>query len=180
MPSQHNQDQVKAIQAKIDRSQNVIVAQYSGVSVNDQGKLRATLKESGSELNVIKNRLLKLVLKQKGEISPDVEKLLEGPAATVYGYDDPVAPAKVLLEFAKDHESIKVKVGFMIKDGGIEILSASQVEALAKLPGKPELLGQLIARLNSPRVGFVQVLRGNLSGLVYALKAYEQKLGAKS
>jgi large subunit ribosomal protein L10 len=153
----------------------MIVAEYSGVSVNDQGKLRAALKAQDSELNVVKNRLLKLVLKRKGAISQEVEPLLEGPTATVYGYDDPVAPAKILLEFAKDHETIKVKIGFMIKDGALEVLTADQVEALAKLPGKSELLSQLIARLNSPRAGFVNVLRGNLTGLVYALKAIQEK-----
>jgi large subunit ribosomal protein L10 len=124
---------------------------------------------------VVKNSLLRLALKTQGEITPQVEELLQGPTATVYGFDDPVAPAKILLEFAKDHEAIKVKVGFMIKDGALEILSADQVDALAKLPSKPELIAQLIARLNSPRVGFVQVLRGNLSGLVYALKAIQDQ-----
>jgi large subunit ribosomal protein L10 len=181
MPSQQNIDQLTAIKANVEKSQNVIIADYSGLSVKDQTDLRAKLKDAGGELAVNKNRLLTLALKDRLKDLPEtVTKTLEGPNATLYSYTDPVSATKVLVEFAKDHESLTVKMGVMLGQEGSpdQVLTKDQVIALAKLPGRQELLAMLVSRLNAPISGLVNVLAGPTRNLVYVLNAIKDKQNA--
>ena len=178
MPSQQNVDLVKQTADKIARSKNIIVIEYQGITVKDQVKLRADLKAAGGEITVLKNRLVKIALKDRlGELPESVEVSLNGPTAVLFGYDDAVAATKVLTTFAKDHESLKVKVGVLMAEGEStdRILTAADVDALAKLPGKLELLTMLVVQLQSPVQGFYNVLKGNLSGLARALNAIKEQ-----
>jgi len=96
---------------------------------------------------------------------------IEGEIATVFGYEDEVAPAKILDEFKKSHESVEL-MGGVLED---RFIDAEKVKALAKLPSKPELYAKIVGSLNAPISGFVNVLAGNLRGLVTVLKAIGDK-----
>lgn len=190
MPSTQNIDLVKQTTDKIARSKNIVIVEYQGVAVKDQVKLRADLKAAGGELTVLKNRLVKIALQDRLKEIPElIEASLNGPTAILFGYDDAVAATKVLTTFAKDHESLKIKVGVLMAEGSAlsgskgesadRVMTASDVEALAKLPGRQELLAMLVVQLQSPIQGFYNVLKGNLSGLARVLNAIKEKQETK-
>jgi len=96
----------------------------------------------------------------------------EGRVAVVFGYEDEVAPAKIVAEFQKEHED---KVGFIAGILENKLLNAEEVSALSKLPSKRELYAKIVGSINAPVSGFVNVLAGNIRGLVNVLKAVEEK-----
>jgi large subunit ribosomal protein L10 len=179
MPSQQNIDLLKDTADKIARSKNVVIVEYQGLDVKSQVELRANIKKAGGELNVTKNRLVKLALKDRlKDIPESLESALNGPSAIVFGYDDAVAATKALMDFVKDHDTLKAKVGILMADSTEttdKVLTATEVEALSKLPGRQELLTMLVIQLQSPIQGFYNVLKGNLSGLARVLNAIKEK-----
>ncbi len=182
MPSQQNVELMKEISDKITRSKTIVLVEYQGLNVKDQVKFRAALKASGAELNVLKNRLVKIALKDRmKDLSEDLDAALNGPSAVLFGYDDAVAATKALADFAKDHDVVKTKVGILMAEGEAadKVMTAKEVEALAKLPGRQELLTMVVVRLMSPIQGFHNVLQGNLTGLVRALDAIREQKNNK-
>lgn len=180
MPSQQNIELLKDTTDKIAKSKAVIVIEYQGLNVKDQVKLRAAIKAAGGELNVTKNRLVALALKSKFPqgLPREIEDFLRGPSAFVFGYDDAVAATKTIIDFAKDHEALKTKVGLLMADSAEatdKVLSVQEIEALSKLPGRQELLGMLVVQLQSPIQGFYNVLKGNLSGLARVLNGIKEQ-----
>ncbi len=166
MPNQHNQEQVKIVQEKLDRAASMVVIDYSGVNVKGLTDLRAALREAGGEMFVTKNTLIDIAV-GKGKLTES----LQGMSAAVFSYADPVAAIKALVKFHEDTDSLQIKQGFM--DG--KVLSTDEVKALSKLPGKNELIVMLIQRLKSPGQGLVNVLQANARNLVYVLKAIADK-----
>jgi len=166
MPNQHNQDQVKLLQEKINQAQSVVIVDYSGTSVKDMTALRDQLKQAGGEMYVTKNTLIDLAV-GKGKLNQS----LTGMNAVIFSYNDPVAALKVLFKFHEDNEKLSIKQGFM-ED---KVLSTTEVEALSKLPGKSELIVMLLQRLKSPGTGLVNVLKASQKSLVYVLKAIADK-----
>ncbi len=169
MPSIKNQTQLKQLEKALADSKAVILTDYAGMSVLAQSKLKQALKETGGRFGVVKNTLLALALKNRvNELSENALQALEGPTAIILTSDsDPVSPAKILVKFIKDHDLPTIKLGILDD----KILSATEVENLSRLPGREELLGQLVAQLNAPIYGFAQVLRANLQNLVFAVDA---------
>ncbi|OIN89330.1 50S ribosomal protein L10 [Candidatus Beckwithbacteria bacterium CG22_combo_CG10-13_8_21_14_all_01_47_9] len=159
MPSKKNVATVNLLKTKLKNAKSLVFADASGLSVNLQRELRQAVKLAGGELIVVKNTLLKLAL--------GVKEILPGPTITLLAYGDEIAPIKALAEFAKAHELPKIKAGFLAK----EPLAKDQVETLANLPTKIELLTKTIGTLQAPISGFVNVLQGNLRKLVYVLSA---------
>ena len=96
---------------------------------------------------------------------------LTGPNAIALGYDDPVVPAKIISEFAKDHDKLEIKAG-MISG---KVIGAEGIKSLASLPSKEVLVAQVLGGLNAPITGLVNVLQGNIRNLVYALNAIAEK-----
>jgi large subunit ribosomal protein L10 len=166
MPSTKNQQQVDLLKEKIAKSQSVAIIDYSGTSVNEQVKLRSQIREVGGEVFVTKNTLIDIAL-GKGKLTDS----LEGMNAIVFSYQDAVAAIKQLFAFKKETEKLTIKQGFM-ED---RVLSPEEVETLSKLPGKGELISMLIARLQGPAYGLVNVLKAGQRDLVYALKAIADK-----
>ena len=159
MPSEKNVATVNLLKTKLQQAKSIVFADASGLSVNLQRELRQKIKLAGGELIVAKNTLLKIALGVKDQLA--------GPTITLLAYDDEIAPIKALAEFAKAHELPKIKAGFLAK----EPLTKDQVETLANLPTKIELLAKTVGTLQAPITGFVNVLQGNLRKLVYVLKA---------
>lgn len=166
MPSKHNQQQVEIIKEKISQAQSIVVVDYQGTTVNDQVKLRSAIRQAGGEMFVTKNKLID-VAAGKGKLTDS----LTGMNALVFSYQDAVAGLKKLFEFHKDTDKLIIKQGLYEN----KVLSAAEVEALSKLPGKDELIATLIARLKGPAYGLVNVLQAGPRNLVYALKAIGDK-----
>ncbi len=156
---------------KASRAKSVVFTKFEKLNVAESEALRRRLKAEGSEYFVAKKTLLNLAFK---ETHPEVSLgELDGKVAAVFGFNDEVAPAKVVDDFKKGLEEERI---FFL--GGIlenRFISKMDVESLAKLPSKQELLSKLVGSLNAPASGFVNVLAGNLRGLVCALKAIGEK-----
>jgi large subunit ribosomal protein L10 len=138
----------------------------NGLTVNDTSQLRQKSRENNIKLQSIKKTLLKKALEQVKMKNLD-PKSLEGSLAISLGMQDEVAPAKVVAEFAKTHEQVKILAG-ALED---KILSQDEVIALSKIPSKEELLAKLVGSVNAPISGLVNLLAGNLRGLVNVLNA---------
>jgi len=156
---------VKELAAKLKASKAVVFSDFKGLEVKDMMALRKELKNSGVEMGVFKKTLINIALKEAG-LDVDVKKL-EGQIALAISAQDEVAAAKIVAKAAKANENLKIVGGIL----GVKEMTAEEVNALAKLPSKEELLAKLVGTLNAPVSGFVNVLAGNLRGLVNVLKA---------
>ncbi len=143
-----------------------VFADLSTLKVNDASSLRRKAEKESVDIATAKKTLLRLAFKEAGIDTVD-PKSLPGSVSMLLGSGDEIAPAKVLEAFRKDHEGVKVLGGILES----KWLSADEIKALAKLPSKQEMLGKLVGTLNAPVSGFVNVLAGNLRGLVTALNA---------
>ncbi|MDR1113498.1 MAG: 50S ribosomal protein L10 [Candidatus Margulisbacteria bacterium] len=159
---------VAEIKQKIADAELVLFSQYSKLTVADDRELRRSLRGAKAEYCVYKNTLASIAFKDLN--IPVDEKQLTGPTAYIFA-KEPVAPAKVLVTFCKGHESVAVKGGVFQK----QIIGAAQVQELASLPGREELLSRLVYLLQSPISGLVNVLQGPLRKLVYGLNAVAEK-----
>lgn len=148
---------------RLGRSQSVVFISVQGVKVDEMEAIRSGLFEQGLQVQVAKNTLLKQALSAAGSEVPT--ELLDQPLALVFSYDDIVAGPKVVMPFTKDIESLQVLGGLMDK----AFIQPTQVAALAKLPSREQLLGQLVGTLQAPISGLVNVLAGNIRGLVTVL-----------
>lgn len=166
MPNQHNQEQVKLLQEKLNQAQSMVIVDYTGTSVKDLTTLREELRAAGGEMFVTKNTLIDIAV-GKGKLAQS----LEGMNAVIFSYQDPVAAVKALFKFHKDTDKLTIKQGYM-ED---KVLSTTEVEALSKLPGKNELIVMLLQRIKSPGTGLVNVLKAAPRDLVYVLKAMADK-----
>lgn len=160
---------VAKIADRLKRMKAAAFSQVAGYTMEDADKLRAKAAEQGVEVFVAKKTLLTLAAKEAGiEINP---KDFEGSVLTAVGYNDEVSAAKLLKELNKEKDSIKLFAGVL--EG--KLMNAAEVAQLASLPGKQQLLGHLVATLNAPVSGFVNVLAGNMRGLVTVIGAIKDK-----
>src|SRR5690606_16348610 len=134
-----------------------------------RSELRKKLRKAGVELRVVKNTLTRLAA-EKADLK-DLHAYLEGPTALAFGYDDPVSPAKILSEFAKDHKNLELKGGVL--EG--KVIDQAMVAALAELPTREVLLGQLAGLLQAPIRNLVYVLSAPIRNTVYVLDAVRRQ-----
>lgn len=165
LKKEQKKELVKELSERIKTSKSVVFSDYKGLQVKDITLLRKELRKTESDFKVFKKTLLKIALQEAG-VELDTKKL-EGQVAVSISQIDEVAPAKVIATFAKKNENLKIVGGLL----NLKEMSVEEVGALAKLPSKEELLAKLVGTLNAPISGFVNVLAGNLRGLVQVLKA---------
>ncbi|MGB0544260.1 MAG: 50S ribosomal protein L10 [Longimicrobiales bacterium] len=167
---------VEELKERVGRAPVLYLTDFTGLNVKAMTELRATLRKSGAEYVVVKNRLAKRVF-DESETLPDIADSLVGPTGFVLGYEDAAAPAKVLSEFAKAHDKKPtVKLGVMEN----KILQPEQVEKIAKLPPREQLLAELAGALEAPMSMLATALEAKLqetAGLLDALKEERAKAG---
>ena len=134
---------VQKLKEEIDLSSSVIVAHYSGLTVDESEQLRSEMRSNGAKFKVTKNRLTKLALEQTQ--FKDIADLFTGPTAIAFS-DDPVAPAKVAVSFEKKLEKFKIIGGGY--DG--EKIDLEKINFLATLPSIDELRGKIIGLISAP------------------------------
>lgn len=166
---QQKQDELQALEEKLAKSKGAVFANYLGLTVTQVQDLREQLREEEAEMIVAKKTLIDLALNNAG-LGEDHVQNMEGGVAIFLGYKDEVAPAKVVATFAKDHEVVELRGGIL--EG--QVIDAEKAIALSKLPSKQELLGQMVGSLRSPISGFVNVLGGNMRGLVQVLNQIKE------
>lgn len=176
MPSEkvlaQKQQAVNELASQLSDALAGVIVDYTGITVEDDTKLRKELREAGVHYTVKKNSLIRLAAEKAG--LSGLEDTLKGATALAYSTEDMVAPARVLSAFAEKHPTFKVKAGFI--EG--KTVSEADVSALAKLPPKEVLVAKALGGLNAPITGFVHVLNANLRGLVVALNAIAEKKSA--
>jgi large subunit ribosomal protein L10 len=173
MPNEHKLEEVAEIKERFARASAVILADYRGLTVKEMQALRTKLRESGSELRVYKNTLAQIAMRELA--LPDLGELLEGPTAFLFSYGDPVAPAKAIVDFTKDHKVLAVKGGFIDS----AVTGASGIAALAALPTREVLLAKLLGTMLNPLTGFARVLNGPVEAFARTVSAVaDQKAAA--
>ena len=165
MPAQSNKDMFAKIKADVEASSGVFVIDYRGLTVKQSQELRRSLSEAGAHMKVYKNNIVKLALADAGQ--PDISDVLKGTCAYVFFEKDPVDAAKVLKEEAK--KLGKIEFLGAIADG--QALDAEAAKAYADLPGRDELMAQLVFVMASPLTGIARVAAGPMQGLATALEA---------
>ncbi len=163
---------VAELAEKMQKAAAGVLVDYRGLTVEEDTKLRAELRKAGVEYTVVKNTLTRFASQQIG--FDGLDPVLNGPTSLAMSFDDAVAPAKVLVEFAKKNENLEIKAGFL--DG--KLVSIDEIKSLASLPSKDVLIGKLLGSMMSPLQGFVNVTNGNISGLARVLNAYAEKKAA--
>ncbi len=149
-----------------------VLVNYSGISVEDDTKLRKQLREAGCQYKVVKNTLLHLAFSEAG--IEGLDEFLNGTTAIAYSDAGYTEAPKILSDYAADHENYQIKSGFV--DGGV--ISADGIKELAKLPSKEVLIAQVLGGFNAPIQGLANVLNGTIRGLVIALNAIAEKQSA--
>jgi large subunit ribosomal protein L10 len=136
--------EVAEIRQKIEKAKSVILYDYRGLTVLEDTNLRNALRKERIEYKVIKNRIMLRAFEAAG--FKGFDKTLEGPTAAAFGYDDAVAPAKILADTAKKLNKTALKGG--VCEG--KVLDGADTLALAKMPPKPVLVAQLLGMLTAP------------------------------
>ena len=155
-------------------SQAVIMAEFPGVAAKDLYGLRVKLRETHSQLHVVKLTLFARALQEAG--LPVPEKILTGTMIMAFAHDEPPAVAKAMVDFAAGVELFKVKGGLL----GDKIIDAAGVKALAELPPKPVVLAQLLGTLQGPMSQLVNVLNAPLRQIVQVLTARSEQSQAQA
>ncbi|SHN71866.1 50S ribosomal protein L10 [Desulfovibrio litoralis] len=160
---------IDAIKSKADKASIAVVTDFKGMPVEEMTRLRVKLREQNGDLCVVKNTLAKLALTD-GPHDVIKDNFKEN-CAVALGSADPVALAKVVTEFVKTSKTLKIRHASL--EG--QFLSVAQLEALSKLPGRQELLAQVLGTMNAVPTNFVSLFANVIRGMLYALKAIEEK-----
>jgi large subunit ribosomal protein L10 len=147
----------------------VILTDYKGLDVTTISELRRKLRESNTEFKVVKNTLLIRASEDTG-ISL-IKESFTGPSAIAINYDDPVAPAKILTEFAKTNKALEIKVGVM--NG--KVIDLNSINSLSTLPSREVLLSQVLAGMAGVTTGFVRALNDVPVRLLNVIQAIKEK-----
>lgn len=163
---------VARLAEQLAQAQISILVDYKGLDVQKITDLRAKLREAGVHMEVVKNTLLNLA--SQGTDCALMQESFKGPSALVTSDTDPVAPAKILMDFAKDNEKLEIKAAAF----GGKLLGSEEIKELAKMPSREELLGKLVYTLNAVPTSFVNVLAGVPRGFVNVLNGIKDQKDA--
>lgn len=166
---QHKEEVLSTYQDWLKRSQAVILVEYTGAKMKDMDNIRAKIRESGGEFHVVKNTLFRRAFVDQGMNVPE-DYLLQSTAIS-FAFRDPAATAKALSDATKGMGFVKVKGGFISG----QLLSASQVKALAELPPLPVVRAQLLGMLQAPAATLVRTIAEPARSLASVFRAYSEK-----
>lgn len=165
---------VEELAQKFKDAKSFVLADYRGLTVEQDTQLRKAMREAGVEYTVIKNSIARFAAKENGY--GDLDDYLKGPTSIALSLEDPVAPSKVLAKYAKDFKKLDIKAG--IVEG--KFIDIEGVQSIASLPSKEELVAKAIGALAGPMYGIVNVLNANIRGLAVALNAIAEKKQAEA
>lgn len=165
MTREEKVQEVADLQARFSRANVAVVASAKGLNVAKMQQLRRELKKVGGEFKVAKNTLTRLAVRDTA--FGKLEELLSGPTGLVFGYDDPIAVAKVLVDFAKDNDKVSIRAGVLEE----KVLEADAIDKLAKMPSKEVLLAQLLGLLQAPASQLLRTMQEPSARFVRLLDA---------
>lgn len=171
MPKKRHEKEeiVEELKEKLSKIEGAALADYRGLNVEQMGKLRDKLREEGVEFKVVKNNLVKIAA---DEVQIEgLEEYLVGPVGIAFGYDDPVIPAKLLKNYAKEQGSLELKAG-ILQDS---VIGEERVKELAELPGREQLLAQVVGVMQAPISNFVNVCQASIRDFVCLIEEVRKK-----
>ena len=171
MPTERKVQAVQDMVDWLDGATIVIATSYTGLPVTDMTALRRALREKEVRYKVVKNTLAYIAAENAGK--PELKEIIQGPIAIAFGYGEPTDPAKALDDFIRETRS-PLEIRGAVLDG--RVLDSDQVQQLASLPSKDELVSQMLARMQSPISGLVNVLNGPIAGLARVLQGHIDNL----
>ena len=169
MRKDEKQEVINELHEKFARAKAAVLTGYSGINVEQITELRSKLRQSKVEYRVVKNTLARKAAEGTGLEA--LKDYFVGPIGIALGYDDPVAPAKVLQEFSKSQQKLELKVGVL--EG--KFLKQADVKALANLPSLNALRGKIVGLLQAPASRIVGVLQAPGGQIARVLKAKADK-----
>lgn len=149
---QMKETKVQEIKEKLEKAQAIVLADYQGLTVEEDTELRKTFREAGVDYKVYKNRLVALAAKELG--IEGLEQYLEGPVSIAMSYEDVTAPARIFSDFAKSHKKLELKAGYV--QG--EVYDEAKIKELASIPPKEVLIAKLLGSFKAPLSNFVYLL----------------------
>ena len=158
---------VTDMKGRLEKAEAIFLVDYKGLDVEAMNILRGELRKIDTELRVVKNRLMKRA--SQGTDAEVIQDAFSGPCALVINYDDPVAPAKVLMEMGKKYKDLELKIGQI---SGRPI-TPDAIKRLADLPGRDQLLAQVLSAMQAVPTSLARVLNGVITNLLNVLKAIE-------
>ncbi len=172
MPTVLKEEIVAEIKDRFNGSEAVIMADYRGLTVKEMQQLRVAVREAGGEVKIYKNSLTEIAIRELA--LPNMDEYLAGPTAFIFIAEDPVAPAKALSTFAKEHQALELKGGFVQS----QVIDAAKVKAIATLPSREELVAKLLGTMQNPLTGTVRVLSGPARAFATVLDAIAKQKAA--
>ncbi len=160
---------IEAVKARADKASFAVITDFKGMTVEELTNLRVSLRKAGGEYLVVKNTLARIALTDGTHDA--IKDKFHDNCGVAFGFDDPVAVAKALSDFAKQSKLFELRCASL--DG--KPMNAAQIDALAKLPGREQLLGQLLGTMNAVPTNFVSLFANMVRGLLYALKGIEDQ-----
>lgn len=165
MPNAQNIEMLEQIKGDLEGASAMWVVDYRGLTVADIQSLRRNVRDAGAVMKVYKNTIMHLALEQTDQ--PTLDDLLAGPSAFVFAGEDAAAAAKAVKDFAKGNDNLAIKGGLM----DAVALSAAEVEAIASLPSREELIAQIAGAISGVARGLATAINGVPRGLAQATKA---------
>lgn len=156
----------ETLKEKIAQQKAMVFINFKGLKIKDLFELRSKLKKKGAQFLVAKKTLMRLAFEEKS-IKVDLQKM-EGQLALIFGFQDELSPAKIAYQFSQQNENLKILGGF-IESQKKEFLSSDAIITLGQLPSQEELLSRLVGSISAPILNLVNVLEGNIKGLIYVL-----------
>ena len=172
MPRPDKIEAVKEIAADLKATDVYFFVDYRGLTFAESTELRARLTKADATLKVVKNTLAKIAATDAGV--EGLTELLQGPTAIAYCHGDPVRVAKVIQDFIKEKKKAAIRGGKLQSS----LLGFSEVERLATLPSREQLIAQVVGLIASPLTGLVNVLNGPIRNLVVVLGQVQEKQAA--
>ena len=163
---------VQELAQRLTETQAIFLADYRGINVDQATQLRRELTQAGVEYRVVKNSLLNLAA--QGTSSEDLQSYCKGPTAIALSGTDPVAPAKILSKFAKEIDAFELKAGVLSG----KLMSVAEINALAELPSREQLLAMALSSMNAPITNFVGTMAAIPRSLVQVLNAIGENKAA--
>ncbi|NLZ93992.1 MAG: 50S ribosomal protein L10 [Firmicutes bacterium] len=165
---------VAEVKEDLGKAKSAIVTDYRGLNVEQITALRRALRAENVKYLVVKNTLVRIAARELGFEALDT--FLEGPTAIAFGFEDPVAPAKVLTKYAKEFDKLEIKGGLL--EGGL--IDQARIKALAALPTREVLLAQVAGAFAAPMTDFAGAAQALLQKFVGTLDAVREKKAAEA
>lgn len=159
----------------IEGAQSVYVTDYQGLTVLQINELRTAFRKEGVKMRVAKNSLVRRAMESAGQ--KELADTITGPNAFIFGYDDPVVPARIMREFKKKFKLEKPVVRGFVMDG--EFLQGAQFDEISALPSKQELIAKVVGSISAPLSNLVYTFSGILRELVGTVTALAEKRQAE-